>query len=96
LASAVTIGSGGSAGREGPTAAPSIAPFVIVGMAALFGGAAKAPLSMAVMVVEMMGSFQLLPAAVIAAAVSYIVTGNNSIYRSQVPTRRDSPAHAGG
>ena len=91
MASAVTIGSGGSAGREGPTAAPSIAPFVIVGMAALFGGAAKAPLSMAVMVVEMTGSFQLLP-----AAVSYIVTGNNSIYRSQVPTRRDSPAHADG
>ncbi len=50
---------------------------------------------MTVMVVEMTGSFQLLPAAVIAAAVSYIVTGNDSIYRSQVPTRRDSPAHAG-
>jgi CIC family chloride channel protein len=26
-----------------PQLAPSIAPFVIVGMAALFGGAAKAP-----------------------------------------------------
>ena len=78
-----------------PQLAPSIAPFVIVGMAALFGGAAKAPLSVTVMVVEMTGSFQLLPAAVIAVAVSYIVTGNDSIYRSQVPTRKDSPAHAG-
>ncbi|MEM2011731.1 MAG: CBS domain-containing protein, partial [Metallosphaera sp.] len=28
-----------------------------------------------------------------AVAISYLVSGNYTIYRSQVPTRRDSPAH---
>ncbi|GGP20880.1 chloride channel protein [Thermocladium modestius] len=77
-----------------PQLVPSIAPFVIVGMISLFGGAAKAPLSVLIMVTEMTGSLQLLPGAMIAVAISYIVTGNNSIYSSQVPTRRESPAHA--
>ncbi len=65
-------------------------------MISLFGGAAKAPpLSVLIMVTEMTGSLQLLPGAMIAVAISYIVTGNNSIYSSQVPpTRRESPAHA--
>jgi len=77
-----------------PQLVPSIAPFVIIGMVSMFGGAAKAPLSVLIMVTEMTGSLQLLPGAMIAVAMSYLVTGNQSIYRSQVPTRRESPAHA--
>jgi len=77
-----------------PQLVPSIAPFVIIGMVSMFGGAAKAPLSVLIMVTEMTGSLQLLPGAMIAVAISYLVTGNQSIYRSQVPTRRESPAHA--
>ncbi|BCU66635.1 chloride channel protein [Sulfolobales archaeon HS-7] len=77
-----------------PTLVPSIAPFVIIGMVSTFGGAAKAPLSVMVMVTEMTGSFQLLPGAMIAVAIAYLITGNNTIYKSQVPTRKESPAHA--
>lgn len=73
----------------------SYIPFVIVGMLSFFGAAGKVPLSVMIMVVEMTGSLQLLPAAMIAVATSYIISGNYSIYKSQVLTRRDSPAHMG-
>lgn len=78
-----------------PSLASDVAPFVIVSMLALFGAAAKAPLAVMFMVVEMTGSYQLLPAAMIAIATAYLVSGNNTIYRAQVPTRRDSPVHIG-
>ncbi len=76
-----------------PSIIPNIAPFVIVGMAAFFGAAGKVPLSVIVMITEMTGSLQLLPGTMIAVAISYLVSGNYTIYKSQVPTRRDSPAH---
>jgi CIC family chloride channel protein len=78
-----------------PSLVPDAAPFVIISMLALFGAAAKAPLAVMFMVVEMTGSYQLLPAAMIAVATAYLVSGNNTIYRAQVLTRRDSPAHVG-
>jgi CIC family chloride channel protein len=79
-----------------PQLVPEIAPFVVIGMLSFFGAAGKAPLSVILMVVEMTGSLQLLPAAMLATAIAYIVSGTKySIYRSQVLTRRDSPAHAG-
>jgi len=43
--------------------------------------------------VEMTGSLQLLPGAMIAVAISYLVSGSDSIYKSQVVNRRESPAH---
>lgn len=76
-----------------PSLVPSIAPFVIVGMLSLFGAAGKVPLSVTLMIVEMTGSLQLLPSAMIAVAISYMISKDYSIYRSQVPTRKDSPAH---
>jgi len=76
-----------------PSVVPSIVPFVIVGMISLFGAAGKAPLAVLVMVVEMTGSLQLLPGAMIAVAISYLVSGSDSIYKSQVVNRRESPAH---
>ncbi len=78
-----------------PSIVTSYVPFVIIGMLSFFAAAGKVPLSVMIMVVEMTGSLQLLPAAMIAVAASYLVSGNNSIYKSQVPTRRDSPAHMG-
>ena len=72
---------------------PTIAPFVIIGMMSFFAGAGKVPLSVIIMVTEMTSSLQLLPGAMIAAAISYLVSGNNTIFISQLPTRRDSPAH---
>ncbi|MEM0075811.1 MAG: chloride channel protein [Conexivisphaerales archaeon] len=78
-----------------PSIAPHVAPFVIVGMLAFFGAAGKVPISVLVMVVEMTGSLQLLPGAMIAVAISYVVSGQYTIYSSQKLTRRESPAHTG-
>ncbi|MFI5179573.1 MAG: chloride channel protein, partial [Vicinamibacterales bacterium] len=69
------------------------APFVIVGMMALFGGVAKAPIAVMLMVAEMTGEFSMLVPAMIATGIAYLVAGDVSIYESQVATRADSPAH---
>lgn len=78
-----------------PGVANTYVPFVIIGMLSFFGAAGKVPLSVMIMVVEMTGSLQLLPGAMIAVAASYIISGNYSIYKSQVQNRRASPAHMG-
>jgi CIC family chloride channel protein len=69
------------------------APFVIVGMVALFGGVAKAPIAVMLMVAEMTGEFSMIVPAMIAVSIAYLVTGDIGIYENQVPTRADSPAH---
>ncbi|EZQ01791.1 chloride channel protein [Candidatus Acidianus copahuensis] len=76
-----------------PSQVPDIAPFVIIGMMSLFAASGKVPLSVIVMVTEMTSSLQLLPGAMIAVGISYLISGNVSIYKSQLPTRKDSPAH---
>jgi len=76
-----------------PQIVPNIAPFVIIGMMSFFAAAGKVPISVLLMVTEMTSSLQLLPGAMIAVAISYLVSGNTTIYISQLPTRRDSPAH---
>lgn len=76
-----------------PGLPPAPAPFVIVGMMALFGGIAKAPIAVMLMVAEMTGEFSMLVPAMVAATVAYLVSGDVRIYESQVPTRADSSAH---
>jgi len=71
----------------------SPAPFVIVGMMALFGGIAHAPLAVMLMVAEMTGNLSMLAPAMIAVGIASIIVGKNTIYTSQVDTRADSPAH---
>lgn len=66
---------------------------VIIGMTAMFGAIAHAPLAMLLMVAEMTGNLSLLGPAMIAVAIATLLVGDESIYRSQVPTRADSPAH---
>lgn len=68
-------------------------PFVIVGMMALFGGIAHAPLAVMLMVAEMTGNLSMLAPAMIAVGIASILVGKNTIYASQVGTRVDSPAH---
>ena len=70
-----------------------IGGFVIVGMLALLSTAGKAPVAVTIMVVEMTGSYQLLPACMLAVAVAYLISGDYSIYKSQVKTREDSPVY---
>ncbi|HQW50429.1 MAG TPA: TrkA C-terminal domain-containing protein, partial [Tepidiformaceae bacterium] len=68
-------------------------PVVIIWMTAMFGSIAHAPLAMLLMVAEMTGNLSLLGPAMIAVAVATLLVGDESIYRSQVATRADSPAH---
>ena len=67
--------------------------FVIVAMMALFGSIARAPLAVMLMVAEMTGNLSMLAPAMIAIGVAIVVVGDRTIYRSQLRTRADSPAH---
>jgi CIC family chloride channel protein len=67
--------------------------FVAVGMIALFGGISKAPISVLIMICEMTKNYELLFPGMAAVAISYVVTGDYTIYSEQVNTRMDSPAH---
>jgi CIC family chloride channel protein len=78
-----------------PTVATVAVPFVIIGMLAFFGAAGKAPIAVMIMVTEMTGSLQLLPGAMIAVMLSYFISGDHTIYTSQVNTRQNSPVHFG-
>jgi CIC family chloride channel protein len=67
--------------------------YVLVGMAAFFGGISKTPLAMILLVTEMSGELSLIAPAMLATMVAYVITGDASVYRAQRPTRLDSPAH---
>jgi CIC family chloride channel protein len=67
--------------------------FVVVGMAAFFGGVSKTPLAMILLVAEMTGQLTLIVPGVLATMIAYLITGDISIYDKQVETRLDSPAH---
>ena len=72
---------------------PKADAFVIVGMMALFGGIAKAPLAIMIMVSEMTNSYALLAPCMVAVVIAYFMTGNSYIYENQVVNRAASPAH---
>lgn len=63
----------------------SPAVFVIVGMMACFGSVAHAPLAVMIMVAEMTGSFSVIPCAMVAVGIAYllITRTNVSIYQAQ-------------
>ena len=76
------------------------APFVVVGMAAVFAGAAHVPIASLMMVTEMTGGYTLLVPAALAVLVSYLVQRRlahgvkyQGLYEAQVGARADSPAH---
>ena len=69
------------------------AGFVIVAMMALFGSVARAPLAVMLMVAEMTGNLSMLAPAMIAIGIATVVVGDRSIYKSQLRSRADSPAH---
>ena len=69
------------------------APFIIVAMMALFGSVAHAPLAVMLMVAEMTGNLSMLAPAMVAVGLATFVVGSRTIYRSQLATRADSPAH---
>ncbi len=76
--------------------------FVVVGMASIFSGAARTPISTLIMVAEMTGGYGLIVPAMLANISSFIVQRSlthgrryPTLYEAQVPTREDSPAHRG-
>ncbi len=114
VALTLTVSSGGSGGVFAPSlyvgtmlggifASISHHPpagMVIIGMAAVFGGAARVPIATMLMVAEMTGGYQLLVPAGLAVLLSYLVQFNlsrfvkyRSLYEAQVADRADSPAH---
>lgn len=114
VAFALTVSSGGSGGVFAPslfvgamlggafalvTHQPA-AIFVIVGMAAVFGSAARVPIATMLMVTEMAGGFHLLLPAGIAVMLAYLLQEAlssklkyRSLYEGQVRNQRSSPAH---
>lgn len=114
LSFALTVSSGGSGGVFAPSLYVGAmvggltaklmglppAAFVIVGMAAVFSGAARVPMATLLMVTEMTGGYRLLAPAGLAVMLSYYVQSMlsnslkyRSLYEAQVPGRSDSPAH---
>ena len=114
VALSFTVASGGSGGVFAPSlfvgamlggacailGGQPAAPFVVVGMAAVFAGAAHVPIATMFMVTEMTGGYTLLVPAALAVMVSYLVQTRlsrrlpiRSIYEAQVRSRADSPAH---
>ena len=114
VAMSLTISSGGSGGVFAPSlfiggmlggllatvAHLPAAPLVIVGMAAVFSGAAHVPIASLMMVTEMTGGYTLLVPASLAVLVSYLVQRRltahrryHGLYEAQVAGRAESPAH---
>ncbi len=69
--------------------------FVILGMAGFFSAAAKVPVSTIIMVSELTSSYELLLPSMWVCAIAYLLSRGWSIYREQVPSRLQSPAHRG-
>jgi len=74
---------------------PAIDPgaFALVGMGALFGGIAHAPLGSLVMVCELCGSYDLLVPLMLAQGIAFVTLRRVSLYPAQNATQQDSPAH---
>ena len=71
------------------------ANYALVGMGGFFAGVAKVPIASVIMVSEMTGSYALLAPLMLVAVVHMLLSGRWTMYRAQVPTHIDSPAHAG-
>ena len=88
---------GASAWRLLEPVAPAVpadpSGFVIVAMMALFGSVAHAPLAVMLMVAEMTDSLAMLAPAMLAIGIASLVVGERTIYRSQLRSRAESPAH---
>lgn len=72
----------------------------VVGMAALFAGAARIPIASLVMVVEMTGGYDLIMPTMIAVALAFVVQFTltrraryPTLYEAQVSTPADSPVY---
>jgi CIC family chloride channel protein len=99
FAPALVIGGlfGGAFGRAAQLLIgdPRIEPgaFALVAMGTFYGGVSHTPLSSLVLVCELAGSYDLLVPLMLAEGIAFIALRRKSLYRAQLPTQRDSPAH---
>ena len=99
FAPALVIGGlfGGAFGRAAQMLLgdPRIDPgaFALVAMGTFYGGIAHTPLSSLVLVCELAGSYDLLVPLMLAEGIAFVALRRRSLYRAQLPTQRDSPAH---
>ena len=114
LTFALTIGSGGSGGVFAPSLFTGAmvggflssilhqppAALAVVGMAAVFGAAARVPIATLIMVTSMTGGYHIWVAAGLAVLLSSLVQSlvssrlkYKSLYEAQVPSRSYSPSH---
>jgi len=64
-------------------------------MAGFFAGIARAPVSTIIMVSEMTGSYHLLLPTMWVSTLCFLLCNGTTLYRKQVPSRLESPAHRG-
>lgn len=83
----------GLAGAD-PQAATA-AVFALIGMAGFWAGVAKVPFSSVIIVCELTGSYHLLLPALWTCSITFVLSRRFRLIETQVPTRRQSPAHAG-
>jgi CIC family chloride channel protein len=78
-----------------PSLGSDPAPYVIVGMMACFGSISRAPLAVMLMVAEMTGTLTLIVPAMVAVGLATLIVrrSDDTIYRSQLRSRAESPAH---
>jgi len=79
---------------------PSPEALAVVGMAAIFAGAARVPLATLIMVAEMTGGYRLIVPTMLAVALSYVIQHTltrrskyPTLYEWQVAHPGDSPVH---
>jgi len=85
-----------------PAVGTAPAAFVVVGMAAVFAGAARTPLSTLIMTAEMTGGYGLIVPAMLANVLAFAVQRSltagrrhPTLYESQVDGPEESPVHRG-
>ena len=72
---------------------PSMAVFVLLGMAGFFAGVANATIGAVVMVCEMTASYSLLAPLLLVVVLTVVLGQKQSLYGSQVESRFHSPVH---
>ena len=101
FAPAMSIGAllGAAVGQQAAELFPAMhlnpACYALVGMGGFFAGVAKVPITAVIIVAEMTGSYSLLAPLMLVAVVHMLLSGRWTLYRAQVGSQIDSPAHVG-
>ena len=76
-----------------PAMPPDPASMTIIAMIAYLGAVSHVPLAAMLMVAEMTRNLSLLAPAMVALGIASLIVGPETLFRSQLPTKSDSPVH---